>query len=207
MTNINNNLLSQEARANIYKILSIYYYEPEEELIREDFLAFLKSQLRVVCPEAQRYVEHIQESLRFEKNKIGDLLIDYARLFVGPFELLAPPYGSVYIGKERRVMSESTEDAFRCYQFAGLELDQNIPEPPDHIAFELEFMHYLVFQDMKESNNESGVQKYFLENHLGSWIEDFTKRIEKYALSVFFLNLAQITRIFVKNDQFCLLNQ
>ncbi|MFN2356106.1 MAG: molecular chaperone, partial [Desulfopila sp.] len=70
-----------------------------------------------------------------------DLLVEYARLFVGPFELLAPPYGSVYLETGRRLMGDSTIAVQHMYTNAGLTLD--VQEAPDHIALELEFMHYL----------------------------------------------------------------
>ncbi len=186
-----------ETRANLYRLLSLYYYEPEKELIDKRALSFLAAEMAQVCPEGAKYAAELTEEANI--GEIEDLRIDYAKLFVGPFDLLAPPYGSVYLEKRRRVMGESTLDALRCYQEAGLTMDRYFMEAPDHIAAELEFMYYLSFQDLDNESVER--QKYFLEHHLGAWVEDFTALVEERAETNFYRHLARITRLFVNADQ------
>ena len=145
----------------------------------------------------------------FEKIPDIDLLrVDYARLFVGPYELFAPPYGSVYLEGDRRVMGESTMDAIDWYRNAGLDISKNFQDPPDHIAVELEFVYFLIFKEMESISNldvEGTIrcliqQGKFLERHLGAWVPEFADNVEKNAETEFYKSLARFTKVFVKKD-------
>ncbi|GAB4545487.1 MAG: hypothetical protein Kow0063_39580 [Anaerolineae bacterium] len=143
------------------------------------------------------------------ETEIEQLRIDYARLFVGPFELLAPPYGSVYLEGKRRVMGDSTIDARSRYQEAGLDISHDVKEAPDHIAIELEFMYYLIFKEIESFENADfesamgylGKQQAFLEEHLGAWATEFADSVEKNAGTDFYQNLARATKVFIQNER------
>ena len=77
------------------------------------------------------------------------LEVDYAGLFVGPFLVPAPPYGSVYLEDKRQLMGDSTIDVRRHYLSFGLDLSPDFKEAPDHICAELEFMHVLISQGIE----------------------------------------------------------
>ena len=64
---------------------------------------------------------------------------DFSRLFIGPFKLLAPPYGSIYLDGNSCLMGASTMEVRQLYRNEGL--NPVIKEAPDHIAIELEFMY------------------------------------------------------------------
>jgi TorA maturation chaperone TorD len=142
--------------------------------------------------------------------KVGpeDLEVDYARLFVGPFNLLAPPYGSVYLEGERQLMGVSTADVQKRYQAAGLDVATGFKDAPDHIAAELEFMHFLIFKAMEAANqgDVNGIvtcllnQQSFLEQHLGAWIQEFAGNVVDNAKTAFYRNLARATEAFIKDD-------
>jgi TorA maturation chaperone TorD len=133
------------------------------------------------------------------------LKIDHARLFVGPFRLLAPPYGSVYL-EESRIMGDSTLDVRDHYEREGL--DTVIREAPDHITVELEFMYYLVAKQAQATNegNLQDIQLYqqrqesFMGSHLARWLTAFTERVQKNAQTEFYRTLALLTEMFVQND-------
>jgi len=46
------------------------------------------------------------KTLSDSKSKLEDLMVDYAKLFIGPFDLLAPPYGSIYLDGQWLLMKE-----------------------------------------------------------------------------------------------------
>jgi TorA maturation chaperone TorD len=133
------------------------------------------------------------------------LKIDHARLFVGPFTLLAPPYGSVYL-EDNRIMGDSTLDVRDYYRREGL--DTVIKEVPDHITVELEFMYYLVARQAQAANegNLQDVrlyqqrQKSFMSSHLARWLTAFTERVQKKAQAEFYKKLALLTQMFVQED-------
>ena len=139
---------------------------------------------------------------------IDTLTVDFSRLFVGPYSLLAPPYGSVYLEGKRRLMEDSTMDILLRYADAGLTTSEDFNDIPDHIRAELEFMHYLIIKEIDAAYNgdtnqlttilES--QRAFLENHLCAWISDFADNVAANAQTAFYRKLARTTEAFVNDD-------
>lgn len=148
----------------------------------------------------------MEKSLQQYNNE--ELAIEYAKLFVGPYELEAPPYGSVYLDKERRVMGDSTMEVIKMYHEKGLSMDEDFKELPDHIAVELEFMNYLIYKMLDACMNSKFEevidilkdQQFFLKKYLGAWISDFSKAIIENSNNSFYTNLARCTEGFIKTD-------
>lgn len=136
------------------------------------------------------------------------LEVDYAGLFLGPFIAAAPPYGSVYLEDNRRLMGESTIDARHHYLSRGLDLSSDFNEPPDHICAELEFMHVLIMQgveailvgDNSQLAEIVGHQRVFLENHLAAWLPAFTEKVAAHANTGYYRNLAATARRFIAEE-------
>ena len=177
-------------RRDLYKILAECYYPPDNNL--RDVLGGLDpdrgelfAELAGLCPE--------------EKD-LPELVMDHTRLFVGPYKLLAPPYGSVYLEDKTRVMGNSTIDAQKRYAEEGLDI--GLKEIPDHITIELEFMYYLVFEQIKAGDAEFYLEKQstFLELHLGAWVSEFTDNMVSQAGTEFYKGLGRITQQFVSTD-------
>ena len=187
----------EKARSSAYKGLSECYHMPNAGLFK--ILTQLERQLEILDSEASPHITLMRGEFNGRGNEINDLCVDFARLFVGPYALLSPPYGSVYLEGERKVMGNSTMDVRMRYGDAGLELAADFKEPPDHIAAELEFMYYLSFKEVEafsNSNIETAIgfiqkQKSFLEDHLMAWMPEFINSIIKYAESPFYPNLAK----------------
>ena len=188
-------LRGKEIRCEFYQLLAQCYYLPDEELI-----------------ETLKQSEEVAGWRRgggentWRVGDIDSLKVDYTRLFIGPYRLLAPPYGSVYMEKNRMVMGDSTMDAKQRYQEAGLNL--TLKEAPDHVAIELEFMHFLIFKEIEALSNDDmnrGIdllqkQKAFLQIHLGVWVAEFTRSVGDNAETDFYRRLAQATQRFVLDD-------
>jgi putative dimethyl sulfoxide reductase chaperone len=192
--------LMVEARS--FKLLAECYYPPEAGLrgLADDLAGCLVS----VCPEAAPHVETMREETAREPDPTP-WRVDYAKLFVGPFGVPAPPYGSVYLEGERRVMGGSTIHVRETYREAGLDISEDCCEAPDHIAVELEFMHFLAFKegeatgrgDREGALRYANMQEEFLERHLGAWVSQFTDLIKAHAETEFYRGLAECTRILV----------
>ena len=181
-------------RANSYKFLSECYYLPDEELAQKvGDLAQTNQFFAELC-------NCIPSGFELELLKT-----DYAQLFVGPFKLLAPPYGSFYL-EDGRIMGESTIDVRNWYEKEGL--DVVIKDAPDHIAMELEFMYYLIARQTQTTNkgNLQDIQLYqqkqksFLYVHLARWLPEFAGKVQKNAQTEFYKKLARLTEIFVQKD-------
>lgn len=189
-------LVHEQYRRDSYKLMSECYHLPDQKLIEMlDGLEKSRDEL---------YSEIVRNAPRI--SGLESLEVDYSKLFVGPYGLLAPPYGSVYLEDWRTVMGDSTMDVVSRYREEGVSV--RLTEPPDHIAIELEFMYLLVFKEVEAVRNSDAdsaasylkKQKAFLETHLGIWLSEFTDKVEANAQTEFYKNLARLTRSFVKKD-------
>ena len=200
------NMLNQEAaRMEAFRLLSDCYFLPDPGLTEK--LEALELKLVEVCKSAVEFVRNMRKAFG-SGTQIEPIKVDFAKLFVGPFSLLAAPYGSVYLDGERKVMGDSTLDVKNRYREAGVDTAGNFKDAPDHIAAELEFMHYLIFKEIESfsnSNAEAAVgfihkQKSFLEDHLMAWVPQFADNIIKNAENPFYANLAKATKAFLKDN-------
>ena len=194
----------ERARSECYRLFASSFYHPKRETFLEERLfENLSLILRKVCPDASALSDKMSEAIT--KYSHEDLLVEYAKLFVGPFELLAAPYGSVYLDEGAKIMGDSTMEVIKTYRAEGLALDENFMEPPDHITAELEFMYYLVFRevealessDMEKTAYFLEAQKYFQSRFLGRWAQIFCDRIKKGTKNEFYSALAGCLSTFV----------
>lgn len=183
-----------QRRADTYRYLSRWYHEPDEELVADlekiasDETLLETGQLCDVVPNL--------ETLR----------LDYTGLFLGPFEVPAPPYGSTYLDTPDRVMTESTVEVEEWYRQEGLDID--IDEPADHVAAELEFVGVLVLAEREavvdgtheRATDYARKQYEFLSQHLGRWISELADNMREHAETDFYRILADETQSFVESD-------
>jgi len=183
-------------RADSYKLLSDCYYLPDKDLIDR-----LKS---IDQSKGQPYADIAAGA--FKVSDLEALKVDFSRLFVGPFKVLAAPYGSLYLEGAGRIMEDSTIDVRNRYQEEKLDL--SLKEVPDHIAVELEFLYFLIFKEneaIKNSDDQLAEtfhqkQKSFLETHLGAWILQFNDKVQENAQTEFYKDLAKVTKSFIEKD-------
>jgi anaerobic sulfite reductase subunit A len=138
-------------------------------------------------------VDELQEELR----------VEFTLLFVGPHRLPVQPYESWWI--DGRIMERSLLNVKRAYREAGIAKAHDYPEPEDHIAFELKFMHYLCEQELAADNDERiveclNLQNDFLNEHLSGWVPAFCDALYKYEMSDYFKGIAKITKGFILLD-------
>ena len=194
----------EQLRFDTYRLLADAFYLPDECLI--DSLVTLEKCMEEICGKSLER-NNLPVGIG-KKDGIELMKVDYAKLFVGPFSLLAPPYGSVYLEGGGVVMGNSTADVQKWYRATGLDVDAQFKDAPDHIAAELEFMHFLIFKEMEVAEQEEteGVIKYlkmqrsFLEYHLGAWVSDFAENVVNNAQTTYYRNLARATKAYVMDD-------
>lgn len=195
----------ETARSLVYRRLADAFCEPSPVLaaVLEEMEAALSNLGSDTCSRATRL-----KTAYTDAADIRTLKVDYTTLFLGPFLVLAPPYGSVYLEDGRRLMGESTIDAHRQYLSLGLNLSPDFKDAPDHICAELEFMHLLV-GDSREAvcaadavRLEESVRRQldFLQNHLGAWLPAFTAKVAEHAGTEFYRRLAALAEAFVTED-------
>jgi TorA maturation chaperone TorD len=198
-------LAHEQSRMDVYRFLADCFQLPNENLKKN--LIRLTDTINTLCGEVAQYV-HLMKKDFARTDDLESLKVDYARLFVGPYTLTAPPFGSVYLEGKRLIMGNSTVDAQKRYRQAGLDMAEGFREAPDHITVELEFMYFLIFKEIeavKQSDIQSfqyylKEQQFFLKDHLNGWRSEFTDNVIAYSETEFYKALAKFTAIFIQQD-------
>jgi TorA maturation chaperone TorD len=200
----------ERARRDCYKLLAACFYQPQKKLfLDENVFEVLGNLLTCVCPDAALFTGKMATSVMQYNDE--DLLVEYARLFVGPNELLAPPYGSTYLDEGRKVMGESTARVMAFYKAEGLSMDEQYQNLPDHITAEMEFMYYLAYHEVKaleKNDRERAVyflnrQEDFLRTYLDGWVVLFCEKIKEGTENGFFQALADCLSVFMSKTDRC----
>lgn len=132
---------------------------------------------------------------------LDELKDEYTYLMIGPGQMPAPPWESVYLSDEPVLFQENTlkvRKAYLKYDF----LPANYPrEADDHLALELDFMANLSFKTenlfkgrkLPEVKKLLTDQKNFLDEHLGFWIGKFAEKIQNSKTHYFYPQMALLT--------------
>lgn len=98
------------------------------------------------------------------------------------------------------------EDIVRFYEFFGYGLDERFAWAPDHLSVELEFMHFLCYQEAEMTARDGDAlsfqlaQRDFAERHLCNWVSDLAhKVIEQQPDSLYGRLLAAMSEFLVKD--------
>jgi TorA maturation chaperone TorD len=194
------------AREDLCRLLAACYYEPEPAFAAEglfdNLLAAARGVDEALVPQAQALGE------AFRAAEAQTLLLDYTRLFLGPMDILAKPYGSVWLDQEKTLMNDSTLAVLELYKEADFEMDEEFKELPDHIAAELEFLYLLIFRenealragDATQAEAMRELKQRFLGAHLGNWVGPFAAAMRQHAQCEFYRRLADLTEMFVKRE-------
>ena len=199
-------MLHEQKREHCFRLLSTCFYEPQKELfIKENLFGNLTEYLQPVCLDAAAFSGDMEKSIH--KYTDEDLRVEYAKLFAGPFELLAPPYGSVYLDDGRRVMGDSTMEVIAMYENEGLARSDEFKDLPDHIAVEMEFVSYMIYKEREamEKSDLDTARKYvdkqeaFLNAFVRPWVPQFCEKIKESTDNGFYTALADCVSAFVLN--------
>lgn len=194
----------ERQRGDCFRFLAVCFYPPERKvLIEEGVLENLHRLLGEVCPEAASSSGRMAGAL--SRGAEEELAVAHAKLFVGPFELQAPPYGSLYLESQKRLMGDTTMEVLKMYRRAGLALSGDFEDAPDHIAAELEFMYFLIVKELRalrqgdriDASGYLKMQQEFHGKYLGPWMEPFCERIRTASEHEFYTLLAESLSAFI----------
>lgn len=194
------------AREDLARLLAACYYQPGPEFGEEDVCGALVRASALIHPELEQTALRLRQA--FAAASPDQLLLDYSRLFLGPFDIRAKPYGSVWLEGEKVVMGDSTMAVRALYQAGGFDLADDFLEVPDHVAAELEFLYLLIFQEneARRAGNGAALQTAaelkhrLLREHLGRWIVPFAGAVRQGAQTGFYGELALLTEAFVQGE-------
>jgi TorA maturation chaperone TorD len=191
------------ARADLCRLLAACYYQPGPEFAEEKVFDLMLGAATLVDPALSDEVRRLGEA--FSAASPEELLVDYSRLFLGPVQALAQPYGSVWLEADKALMQASTMVVLELYAEGGFEISEEFRELPDHVAAELEFLYLLRFKiaqarmagDAAAFAAADGLRRRFLDRHLGAWIRPFSAAVKAGAQTDFYRVLAALTERFV----------
>lgn len=198
--------VSAGAREDLCRFLAACYYEPALEFEEEKLFDSMLEAATRVHPDLAESARGLGKA--FAAQDLQTLLVDYTRLFLGPIEALAKPYGSSWL---EVVPTEDNPPlaVLDLYSEGGFEIDDDFRELPDHVAVELEFLYLLIFNmnraqaagKTEEIAATELLQQRFLGEHLGAWMGPFAAAVKKGAATAFYQELAEFTERFVQMEK------
>jgi TorA maturation chaperone TorD len=203
-----------QARAKLYQLLSTLYFQPH----RPELLRFLsewvsaqveiEDSYNVLPPEMQHGLSLMHSFFRNAEEKswqemCNKISMELTKLFRGVKKEYSPPppYESVYCEESGRAFGERTMEVYRQYRHFGYNLvDELKHEPPDHISFELEFMHLMCSReaeawqkdDEQQAIHFQKVEREFCQKHLLTWISRLRDQIIEFDSFGFFRGLSEL---------------
>ncbi|MDH5928070.1 molecular chaperone TorD family protein [Vibrio lentus] len=113
-----------------------------------------------------------EECLQTLQNEQEDALVtEFSRLFEGVGDMPAPPWGSVYLDKDRIVFGASTVEYRKFLELNQIELDTGLREPEDQFGLMLFAHAYLL-----EKNNIDSARE-LLASHLLTWSSVYLEKL------------------------------
>ena len=197
-------------RCSIYFCLkSLYITEPNESIVNDIIDACIDNKDKECMEYEKNFISFFADLDKESINNLcKDVRVEYARLFLGPRHVVAPPYESVYTSGSKSIFGEASMEVKELYERVGVKIENKANIPYDFIGYELEFIYYLSFKaleaidkDDRELFNEIlSYSNYFIKEHTAKWINKFTKDIEENTTMDFFKVVAKFTREFVLSD-------
>ncbi len=195
------------AHEDVCRFLAACYYEPVADFTEEGLFDSMQAAATRLHPDLAGHARRLGAA--FAAQDLQTLLVDYSRLFLGPVQPLARPYGSVWQTGETTLMQDTTLAVIEVYEQGGFEIDEEFRELPDHVAVELEFLYLLIFKQnqarragaAEEMARLAALQQRFLAQHLGAWIGPFTAALQAGAETPFYRELGAFTERFVGMEE------
>ena len=183
----------QEEQALAYHFLGRCFYEPPRA---EWLAAFAGDRLFEAWPlpsgddrTAAGLVLLTEFCHGWNPAQLDALTWDFNRLFVGPGEMLAAPWESVYRSKTKLTFQEPTLQVRELYERFGVQAPAMHREPDDHLGLELAFVATL--SDLAAQAAAAGdtaqlarcfeTQRDFLQDHLLAWAPTCLALVGKHA--------------------------
>lgn len=113
----------------------------------------------------------------------------YQRLFVGPYALPAPPWGSVYLDKESVLFGDSTLRLRQWLRVNAIEAQREKNEPEDHIGTLLMMAAWLAEEHQHKMLSE------LIAQHLLPWAPRCLELLEQHAGHPFYQGVAQLAQV------------
>ncbi|MDP6924149.1 MAG: molecular chaperone TorD family protein [Candidatus Scalindua sp.] len=207
---INESVEDLLAASQIYQFLSTCLLEPNkkalEMLNNEEYVAEVKSCILTSGNnEMLEPFELLQKAL--DGNDAENLEWGYRATFgAATVAMDCPPYEMYYSGSQIWQQTQDLADISGMYKAYGIQMEEDMTTTRwDHVAVELEFLHFLTYKLAYSIENHSKEQqesclsgkKKFLYAHIGRWIKAFTTSVIKKTPEDFYRQAATLASLFI----------
>ncbi|HGN1704559.1 TPA: Tat proofreading chaperone DmsD [Providencia rettgeri] len=167
---------------------SLFYFAPDSEN-NVDLVAILhESTWHEDWPFSLPSLSVISQLFQASIQDDEPLSEAWQRLFIGPYALPAPPWGSVWLDKENIVFGDSTVELRQWMRAKGIEPVTTQKEPEDHFGLMMMLVAWLAEQNRRDDLEE------LLAWHLLPWAEHFLDVFASRADSNFYIALAKLAK-------------
>lgn len=193
-----NEVLPRESFALSARVLgALFYFSPDSEQAAPLVSALTTSDWHQDWPLDQASLLPIAETLR---TPFDEPLPDaWQRLFIGPWALPAPPWGSVWLDRESVLFGDSTLALRQWMRENNIAFEMQQNEPEDHFGTLLMLAAWLA------ENGRDAERDQLLAWHLLPWSQRFLTVFIEQAGHPFYTGLAQLARLTLADWQSSLL--
>ncbi|WP_420907034.1 TorD/DmsD family molecular chaperone [Vibrio splendidus] len=178
----------QTLRTEIYLVLSaLFRSAPSEEVI--DFLKTLDIEASESAMQ-KAWIAIQQAATESNREALED---EYQDLFIGIGRGEIVPFGSWH--RTGAMMEKPLAEIRHDLELLGIERDDQVKEPEDHIAALCEVMAMLTGEE------EEALQQAVFNKHLGPWFNSFTRQLESAESANFYKSAAQLCEAFLTLEQ------
>ncbi len=196
--------------SQIYQFLSTCLLEPNKEALEMlnnvEYMSEVKNCISTGGnSEMLEVFELLKKSL--EGNDVENLGWGYRTTFGGATVAMdCPPYEMYYSGSQIWQQTQDLADISGIYKAYGIEMEEDSTTSRwDHVAVELEFLHFLTYklayaiENHSEEEQESCIsgKKKFLYAHIGRWIKAFSTSVVKKTPEEFYRQAATLASLFI----------
>ncbi|MEF9958456.1 MAG: molecular chaperone TorD family protein [Niameybacter sp.] len=143
-----------------------------------------------------------------EEGFLEQVKTEYTKLLIGPGKLVAYPWASMYLGREKMLFLESTVAVRKAYQQYGFVPQAYLQVADDHLAIELHFMAKMSARaqeafaqgDLETLKFTLEGQKTFIKEHLLTWIPQYAKDMEQAPTDFVYPQFAKGLEAFIRVD-------
>lgn len=184
---------------SLQKLCSIFWgpdLEKCQEILVEDYFLPFEIIDNVSGNDAQDTLEKFQESIRnfSDAETLFNYLEEaYVRLFVNARGGIATPlYQSCYsdfkrAGTKASLMGESAVLMKQRFESKDLSLADDLNEPPDHLAIELEYLYFLLEKGWADKENELIAEAAaFAGESMLPWISELRNQLQREFICPFY---------------------
>ena len=198
---------ADQLRSQAYGFLAAAMEYPEGELTDLIRAGELARKARELFPAIHPTLEkNIDWDALADAGQADSLSIEYTRLFdVGGAD--GPPCALNAGAIKGDARMSLLEELVRFYNYFGLTAaGTEANELPDHLSTQLEFMHYLIANELSVDEAENAddfirAQRDFLVRHPISWIPNFNANLKKFKALPYYLALGELIEQFIVLEQ------